>query len=51
MKKMILMLAGALLLCSCGAKKSVTLGDKSNLDTLSYAIGNNIGSNSSSSSI
>ena len=44
MKKMILMLAGALLLCSCGAKKSVTLGDKSNLDTLSYAIGNNIGS-------
>lgn len=42
MKKVILMLAGVMLLCSCGEQKAVSRGDSSKLDTLSYAIGNNI---------
>uniref|UniRef100_UPI0040571C72 FKBP-type peptidyl-prolyl cis-trans isomerase N-terminal domain-containing protein n=1 Tax=Alistipes sp. TaxID=1872444 RepID=UPI0040571C72 len=43
MKKLMLMLAGAVLLSSCGGHKTVSRGDSSKLDTLSYAIGSQIG--------
>ena len=36
-------LAGAVLLCSCGGNKTLKMGSLSKFDSLSYALGANIG--------
>ncbi len=43
MKRFLILFAAAAMFASCNSNTNVTTGDKSQLDTLSYAIGTNIG--------